>query len=150
MVRDTRVVLAGAALAALLSGCGKAPPPPIVEAGGVVRLDGKPLRRAEVRFVPLIDHGAEYVATAVTDDAGRFRLTCKGQPGACAGENRVVVMEAELPARLKGEEAQAELARYLRALGGRPLPQRYANLAESPLTANVTAEQKEYNMDLKR
>jgi hypothetical protein len=146
MTRKAGVVV----LAALVVGCGKAPPPQIVEVEGVVRLDGKPLKRAEVRFIPVVDYGPEYLATGVTDDEGRFRLTCNGRPGACAGENQVLVMESELPNELKSETAQAELARYLQKLGGRPLPQRYANLAESPLTANVTVDRKDYSFNLNR
>ena len=134
----------------LLAGCGKAPPPPIVAAEGVIRLDGKPLNKVEVRFIPQIAFGPEYVAVGVTDEAGRFQLTCKGQPGACACENRVIVMEAELPARLKGEDAQSELAKYFQTLGGRPLPDKYASLVDSPLTASVKAGQKDYNFDLTR
>jgi hypothetical protein len=133
----------------LLTGC-KAPPPPIVEAGGVVRLDGQPLKRAEVRFIPAIQYGAEYVAVGITDDAGRFTLTCKGQPGACACENFVMISEAPLPPELKGENAQAELARYFQKLGGRPLPAKYASLATNPLTATVTAERKDYDFHLPR
>jgi hypothetical protein len=146
MMRKAGVVV----VAALVVGCGKAPPPQIVEVEGVVRLDGKPLKRAEVRFIPAADRGPEYLGVGVTDDAGRFRLTCNGRPGACVGENRVLVMESELPAALKSEDAQAELARYFQKLGGRPLPQRYANLAESPLTVSVTAGQKDYSFDLNR
>jgi hypothetical protein len=150
-VRNAAGAGAWAFLVCFLSGCsGKAPPPPIVEAGGTVLLDGKPLYKAQVRFFPLIDYGAEYVATGVTDKAGRFTLTCKGQPGACAGKNLVLVMEAELPARVRGEERQAELAEYLQSLGGRPLPPAYANLASSPLSAEVKAGQKQYNFELKR
>lgn len=132
----------------LFGGCGKAPPPPIVVADGIVRLDGRPLNNVEVRFIPSIDYGAECVAKGVTDKAGRFTLTCKGQPGACACENRVVIVEAALPSRLKGENAQAELARYLQTLGGRPLPQKYANLADNPLVINVTADQQEYPIEM--
>jgi hypothetical protein len=148
--RNASAAVAGAALVALSAGCAKPPPPPIVEVQGVLRLDGKPLNNAEVRFVPLIDYGPEYVAAGVTDEAGRFRLTCKGQAGACAGENRVVVAEAEVPARLLGEDAQAALARYLQTLRRRPIPPRYGNLAESPLTASVTADRKEYRFELTR
>jgi hypothetical protein len=150
MARSAWLALASALPAILLAGCGKTPPPAIVAAEGVIRLDGKPLNKAEVRFIPLIGYGPEYVAVGVTDETGRFQLTCKGQPGACACENRVLVMEAELPARLKGEDAQGELAKYLQSLGGRPLPDKYANLVSSPLTANVKAEQKEYAFDLTR
>jgi hypothetical protein len=150
MGRNPRVAVAGAIVVAVAAGCGKAPPPPIVEVQGVIRLDGKPLKKAEVRFVPLIDFGPEYVATGVTDEAGRFKLTCKGSAGACACENRVLVMEADIPAHLQGENAQVELARYFQALGSRPVPPKYGNLADSPLTANVSAGQKEYHFELTR
>jgi hypothetical protein len=138
-------------LAGLLPGCGKKVPP-IVEATGGVRLDGKPLKNVRVRFVPVADYGPEYVATGVTDQSGRFQLTCHGKPGACACEHRVVVLEGEIPAALKGEDlrVQDELARYLQSLGGRPLPAQYATLANSPLTVTVTAQQKEYPLELTR
>ena len=140
----------GAALAVVLAGCGKPPPPQIVEVEGVVRLEGKPLKNVAVRFVPVADDATEYVASGVTDEAGRFRLTCKGQTGACAGQNRVLVMEADIPRRLQDEKAQAELAKYFQSLGGRPIPPKYANLVESPLTADVKADQKVYTFELKR
>ena len=140
---------AAVALALLLAGC-KAPPPPIVEAEGVVLLDGKPLNHVEVRFFPMIDYGAEYTAKGITDKQGRFQLTCMGQPGACACENRVIIVEPDLPPHLRGEKAQAALAKHFQSLGGRPLPPKYANLADSPLVAHVSADQKEYKFELTR
>ena len=140
---------AAVALALLLAGC-KAPPPPIVEAEGVVLLDGKPLNHVEVRFFPMIDYGAEYTAKGITDKQGRFQLTCMGQPGACACENRVIIVEPDLPPHLRGEKAQTALARHLQSLGGRPLPPNYANLADSPLVVHVSADQKEYKFELTR
>src|SRR5215471_20995710 len=97
-----------AALAILVPGCGKPKPPPIVEVVGIVRLDGKPLKNVQVRFVPVNDFGPDYQASGVTDESGRFTLTCNGQPGACAGENRVTVSEAEIPAHLKGEDLKTQ------------------------------------------
>ena len=144
----SRFLAAACALAAaLIASCGKPAPPPIVEAGGLVRLDGKPLKKAAVRFVPTTEYGAEYYAVGVTDDDGHFQLTCHGQPGACACENRVLVTESDIPAKLQGEDAQLELQKYLRSLGPRP-PQKYANLTTSPLTVTVTADRKVYNLDL--
>jgi len=145
-------LIACAALAVLASGCGKTKPPPVVEAVGIVRLDGKPLKNVMVRFVPVNDLGPDFHASGVTDESGRFTLTCNGRPGACACEHRVTVSEAEIPAHLKSEDlkVQAELARYLEGLGGRPLPPKYSNLAESPLTVSVNAEQREYVLDLTR
>jgi hypothetical protein len=148
MARITLVTVAGAVLLTAEFGCGKAPPPPILEVEGVVTLDGKPLKKAQVRFIPQIEFGPEYVASGVTDDLGQFTLLCKGQPGACAGENFVLVSEADIPARLQSETAQAELAKYFQSLGGRPLPRRYANLADSPLTVTVNAGQKKYDFKL--
>jgi hypothetical protein len=147
-----RYLLAAPVVAALLAGCARQPPPPIIPVEGVVWLDGEPLKKVEVRFIPQIDFGPEYIATGVTDEKGRFSLTCNGQPGACAGENRVLILESEIPAKLKGEEAQVALAKYFEGLGGRPIPPRYGNLAESPFTVTVTTEKKEYfaSFDLKR
>src|SRR5262249_10488235 len=123
---------------------------PIVEVEGIIRLDGKPLNKVEVRFIPMIDYGPEYVAVGVTDEAGGVKPTCKGHPGAWGRGKRGLVVEGGAPARLRGAAAPAELARYFQSLGGRPLPQRYADLTESPLNAHVTPEQKEYTFELTR
>jgi hypothetical protein len=103
----------------------------------------------QVIFYPMIDYGAEYIAKGVSDAKGRFELTCKGQPGACACENRIIVKEAPTPAHLRSEKAQVEMAAYFQALGDRPLPVRYANVASSPLILVVRPGQKEYILDLK-
>ena len=143
-----------AVLAAVASvfacGCGAPPPPQIVSADGVVLLDGAPLAMVEVRFIPSSGPAAGYTARGTTDKAGRFTLTCKGQPGACTGENHVVVTEAELPAGLRSERAQNELAAYLNSLGGRPLPEKYTSLAANPLIVQVSEEQAHYKIELRR
>jgi hypothetical protein len=136
------------ALLMLSAGC-KAPPPPIVPAEGIVLLDGVPLNNAEVRFIPMIEYGPEYIARGITGKDGRFTLTCKGEAGACACENRVLVVEADLPDRVRGANAQAELAEYLKSLGPRP-PQKYGNLVDSPLVMTVSASQGEYKLELTR
>src|SRR5262245_47813861 len=146
MMRHGVVTTGLLAAAVLLGGCGKAPPPPIVPVEGTLLLNGAPLPRAQVRFVPMIEYGTEFIATAVTDDQGRFTLTCNGQPGACAIENHVVVAD-EIPERLTGENAQRELAEYRRSLKNRPIPPKYATLGESPLRVAVKADQKEYKVE---
>jgi hypothetical protein len=136
-------------LAGPLSGCStREPPPPIVPAEGIVFIDGEPLKQVEVRFIPLIDHGAQFIATGMTDNTGRFKLMCNGQQGACEGENLVLIAEV-VPSRLQSENAQEELARYFRELGPRP-PPKYANVAESPLSAIVTPAQSQYIFHLNR
>jgi hypothetical protein len=136
-------------LAALAAGCGK-PPPAILPAEGVVRLGGKPLNKARVMFIPQTGAGREYVASGLTDETGRYRLTCNGRPGACAGENRVLVLESDVPPELKGEslEVQARLVRYRQSLGNRPIPGQYGTAVNTPLKATVSPEQTEYNFDL--
>jgi hypothetical protein len=140
-----------ALLVALACSCGKAPPE-ILKAEGIVRLDGKPLNKARVVFIPVADVGREYRASGLTDEAGRYRLTCNGQPGACAGENRVLVLEGDIPQELRGEslEVQARLVKYQESLGNRPIPGRYGTVAQSPLKATVKAGQTEYPLDLTR
>jgi hypothetical protein len=138
------------AVATLLVGCGGTAPPQIVEVEGVIRLEGKPLKNVAVRFVLFADSAMQYMATGVTDKEGRFKLTCNGQPGACVGQTRVLVSEGDIPRRLQLEDAQAELARYFKELGGRPIPARYGDLVSSPLIADVKADQREYTFDLKR
>ena len=136
---------------ALSGGCSKvAPPPSIVPAKGIVLLNGAPLAKAQVRFIPNIGFGADYIATGVTNDEGRYELTCHGQSGACAAENTVTVSEADIPPKLQGEDSQAELAVYLRTLTNRPIPKLYTTPVQTPLKVTVTEGQEEYKLELKR
>jgi hypothetical protein len=141
-----------AALAVALAGC-SAPPPAVVPAGGVVLLNSEPLPNARVEFVPMTPGlGAEYIAFGTTDEKGRFTLSCKGQSGACSGENRVTVTDADPPADARGQsaDAQARLNRFYAGLKNRPIPAGYGNAAQTPLVVTVTAGRTEYKLELKR
>jgi len=135
------------------SGCkSKSAPPVIVEAEGKLTLDDNPLKRVRVRFVPVGDYEQEYSAFGVTDDAGKFTLTCRGQLGAAAGDNVVVLEESEAPEHLRGkgridEKERLELNKYYKELGSRP-PAKYANMATSTLTVTVSPDRKNYNISL--
>jgi hypothetical protein len=137
--------------AVLLAGCGKAPPP-IVKVTGVVRLEGKPLNRARVVYLPQTADSREYIASGLTDETGRYQLTCNGQAGACAGENRVLILESDNPLELRGEslQVQAKLVKYRESLGNRPIPGKYGTAVRSPLRATVTNQNTEYDFDLSR
>lgn len=136
--------------AVLTIGCGKEPPPAILPAQGVVLLNGAPLPNALVRLIPKIGYGAEYIATGVSDEQGKFVLKCNGMPGACATENIVVISEADIPPQYQGENRQRELAVYLASLKNRPIPSTYANLVSTPLQVTVSKEQPELKFELKR
>jgi hypothetical protein len=149
MTRPTLGAAAVYAAALAFTGCSKPPPPPVVPAEGVVLLNGQPLANAEVQFIPMAPGlGMEYIAVGTTDEQGRFKLTCKGQPGACACENKVTVTDAPLPERARGN--QAEEAKYSATLKNRPIPEVYATAARTPLTVTVTAGQTEYRVELNR
>ena len=85
-------LLAGFAVAvAAAAGCfgrrGKTPP--LGQVSGVVSLDGQPLTRAVVAFVPYERGNGSY---GFTDDAGRYTLEYKlKQPGAVVGRHRVEI-----------------------------------------------------------
>jgi hypothetical protein len=138
----------------VLSGCGKTPPR-VTEVEGTVLLDDKPLPNAQVQFVPeLSNFGAEMNSTGVTDDKGRFTLTCayQSQPGAVVGSHRVVVTDAPVPRELRGQtrEAQEKLARYQAGLKNRPIPAVYGSVGQTPLRLEVKADQKTYAVNLTR
>ena len=137
---------------ACLGGCSNKPPA-IVKVEGVVTIDNRPVPLAEVQFVPKIQgFGAEYIATGITDKDGRFKLACKGQSGACACENWVVIAEGPMPEDARGMSgaSQMKATRYLAGLSNRPIPTRYSSAGQTPLTITVTPERQEYNFDLAR
>jgi hypothetical protein len=71
--------------------------PPLGAVSGTVKLDGKPLANATVRFIPLDDSGkmdrkGASVALGLTDDSGHYRLIyVKDTMGAAVGQNRVEI-----------------------------------------------------------
>jgi hypothetical protein len=147
-------VLAGLWLCLAIPGCSKVPPP-VTEAGGVVKINGAPLANVQVEFVPdLADFGAETNSSAVTDENGHFQLIYSktGQPGAVIASHRVLVMEGPVPSELRGMSATAQdgLANYLKRLKNRPIPEQYGSVGKTPLRVEVKADKKEYEIDLTR
>jgi hypothetical protein len=152
MIRPVFSTHMAIAVAFAATGCVSSPPP-IVPVEGVVMLNNQPLPHAQIQFIPMAQGlGAEYIATGTTDENGRFTLTCKGQPGACACENRVVVLEATPPDEARGQsaKAQVEMSRFYNDLKNRPIPAQYETVAKTPLAITVAAGQGEYKVELKR
>ncbi len=154
MTRRLLLTILPLAAAVTLTGC--APKrPPVVEAGGVVLLNDKPLPFAYVEFVPVLEHfGAEMSSTATTDEDGRFALTCtwKNQSGAAVGRHKVVVREAPVPPDLRGIDAQsqARLEKYQNGLRNRPIPEKYDKVVSTPVEVEVKPGQTEYKVELTR
>jgi hypothetical protein len=83
----------------VLVGCQRGPDlPPMAEVTGTVTLDGRPLPRGTVQFVPDPSQGSEgppAVGTIAED--GAYELTTAGVDGAIVGTHKVRVISQELP-----------------------------------------------------
>ena len=82
--------------------------PPLGSVSGTVKLDGKPLANATVRFIPLDDSGkmdrkGASAALGLTDDSGHYRLIyVKDTMGAAVGQNRVEIQAHDNSGRGRG------------------------------------------------
>ena len=124
------LVLAGFALAAF-TGCGDANYAPVV---GTVSLDGQPLPRGMVQFVPVGEHPT---STAEIAADGKYRLqSAEGKDGAFVGKHKVRIDARELP--------KNEMDTYPKSL----IPDRYNDDATSKLEVDVVAG-KTNTIDLK-
>jgi hypothetical protein len=131
-------------------GCAKTPPP-VTAVEGTVLLDGKPLPHALVQFMPeSSDFGAELNSTGVTDEMGHFTVTCmrSNEPGAVVGKHKVVVSEGPVPGEIKRN--QEKVAEFTAKLKNRPIPANYGNYTATPLSVEVTAGKKDYNLTMTR
>jgi hypothetical protein len=145
------VVLIGLSGLVLL-GCGHRLPP-VVLVKGKVLLDGKPLPKASVTFMPLLDNfGAESNSNAVTDEDGRFTLTClyNKQSGAVVGTHVVLVAESPLPDELRKGQNSRVIDDYRAKLGNRPIPPRYSSVSQSPIKIEIKEGQEPVTIELTR
>jgi hypothetical protein len=120
---------------------------------GTVLLNGQPLPKATVQFVPQrSDLGAEFTSTAVTDDKGAFTLTCgyRDLPGAAVGQHTVVITEAPLPDEMRNTRDHREIERYQANLSNRPIPPKYNLVSESPLKIEIKQGQEDVKLELTR
>ena len=120
-------VLAGLVLIA--GGCGQGPKlPPMAEVSGLVTLDGKPLPRGMVQFVPDAAKGNQGPpASGGIGSDGRFRLLTGGLSGAIVGWHLVSVQ-----ARKEVDLNQVSWAPSL-------IPEKYNDPAKSGLAFEVKA-----------
>ncbi len=125
--RHIQAALCLTVLAAVMAvGCSQGDRPPLTEVHGTVTLDGQPLPRATVTFLP-VDQGR--ASRAMTDDAGYYELRyLRDIRGAMMGTHQVIITTAS-------EEVPREL-----------LPARYNE--ETTLTVEVKPDVERYDFDL--
>jgi hypothetical protein len=131
------------ALLALSVGCGDR----LVTVAGIVRLDDKPLRQAGVVLHPI---AGGPVASATTDDEGRFQLEAANQSGLVPGGYRVAIIKIDMSegmrpdknglATMKGASGMTE--KWL-------IPKKYGRPETSELTVNVALGMESLNFNLK-
>jgi hypothetical protein len=123
---------------AMATGCGDRRAsnarPKVVSAGGVVRLEGRPLEGALVTFT-----NATLSASGRTDAEGRFTLTTyESGDGAAPGKHTVTVSKVQLPERDPAAVPMRRTAGMPPSPQARSLiPSRYADPATSGLSADV-------------
>ena len=137
-------------------GCGSGPNPEILPVSGVVTIDGKPLPNAEVRFVPMTeDLDGNFIASGITGKKGEFSLRLPGKEdvGCVVGLSKVTIDDQPLPDKVHaayGSGNQALVKRYDASLKNRPIPTKYKLLRSTPLSYEVSDEQSEFNIEIKR
>ena len=130
------LAIAGMLLAASAPGCSgkRREVPPLGEVTGAVTLDGRPLPRAAVAFVPYERGNGSY---GTTDEAGRYTLQyAVHHPGAVVGRHRVEIRT--------GGEGRDKDGNFVET--PEQLPAKYH--AKSQLEATVAAGPNEINFDL--
>lgn len=149
--RSALVVLIGLGILTALSGCGRKGPP-LVPVQGTVLLNGQPLPKAVVKFLPQRDDTSEFFSTAITDEKGQFTLTCayNGQPGAVVGQHVVLITDSPDPKELRQSRDPREHENYRAKLGNRPIPPRYSSIQDSLLKIEIKEGQPEVKLELTR
>ncbi len=112
-------------------------------AEGTLTLDGAPVPNALVQFVPQVAEGLKAPTCSGTTDAkGFFKLT-RGdnqKPGAVVGKNKVIVFPGRAAADRDNPGTDAPS----------PVPAAYMSAAKTPLSVDVTADRKTYDVKKNR
>ena len=132
-------ILACGLVVVLVAGCGNKPKlPPMAEASGIVTLDGQPLVRGMVQFLPDTAKGTQGPpASGPISPDGHFTLQIAGVSGALVGWHKVAV-ESRKDVDLNKESWAPSL-----------IPEKYSNPNQSGLAFEVKAGQhNEYKLEL--
>jgi hypothetical protein len=119
----------GLLLSLIAAGCGGSDQPEIATVNGRVTLDGKPLPRGTVYFMPDNSKGTQGpMSMGEIGEDGRYKITSAGErEGAVIGFHQVRIEARRKPKDFRDTEPPSLI------------PQRYDNPATSELTAEVKA-----------
>ena len=140
MKRLAALTLVLLACSAAFSGCQKSRLDGLVDAEGVVTLNGEPVAGATVLFAPKQIGGQAASAQATTDEKGAFKMTTLDPgDGVYPGEYTVTVMKDRVEGGLSPEEAKDRMDNPDKYRGQAPPPQtvvhelpvKYADLDQS-------------------
>ena len=121
-----------------VSGCSGVKIPPLGQVGGIVTLDGQPLTKGQVQFLPDSSKGTKgRMAVGIIGTDGRFSLTAfKPGDGALVGFHKVVIIcEEDMPTFDPNPKVGLQPPKSL-------IPIRYTNEKTSGLTAEVKSAAK--------
>ncbi len=140
------------AVVVCLIGCnGEAKPEPdaSVVVTGLVTLDGKPLDRATIIFVPLAGAAQGNGGSGITDSAGKYELSSlvgeKAVVGTPPGKYKVMVTKMVKP---DGTVADAQEPPMMSA-ARETIPLQYSDFAVTKLSETVSSSGGTFNFDLK-
>jgi len=123
---------AGLLVCVVTAGCGDKPDlPPTARVSGLVMIDGQPLARGIVQFVPDTAQGTEGPSgVGYVDEEGRYEISTAGVRGAIVGHHKISV------------KAEADYDETQISMGPSLIPRRYNNPDASGLTAEVKEGEK--------
>lgn len=135
--RNLIFFVAGWVALGLIAGCGGSGPPRVT-VGGKVTLDDQPVTQGFVVFFPDKDNPNRFIPRGKIDSAGNYQLITNEKSGAPAGWYKAV-LEIEAPkAKLGAPPPPA------------PVPEIYMSINDSPLSIQVVAESKTYDLKLSK
>jgi len=154
MLRRFASFMAVLLVATIVAGCGSG----ATKVEGVVTLDGTPIDKATVTFVP--QDGKGQPAVGISDPSGNFSLLTNGKPGAQPGAYKVVVTKTEVieglaPGDPKYMEMMKKGVAKSGPMAGGPagpktqLPAVYSKAESTPLTQKVPPENSPLKLELK-
>jgi hypothetical protein len=112
---------------------------------GTVRMDGKALAKVHVQFFPQVGADVKAPSSAgMTDDEGRYELTCEnGKPGAIIASHKVVVVSGRSAEAEPNDDPGAPQAKT-----SATVPAVYGIAAKTPLEVEVKANETTYDLNL--